>query len=608
MLKSILFYASAIIAITKPCALSEENKPDLSFNETGFVSVDFNGRSDSLVDMAIQSDGKLLFAGQSGGTGGSDICLARYHANGTIDIGFGSSGKVIIDVGTNTADSLSGLTLLPDNKILVSGTTGVSGSRDAYVMRLHPDGTPDISFGANGKFVLDFGSSLDVCSGLAISSTGDYLISGYNQFSSSRMIIAAISPNGNLVPAFSANANFTANPPGFPDFSGLSDTCSAIHVQKNGRILLAGKAGVFESNPDFASLRYLSDGTLDDTFGIDGKTATDFFGYQDYARDIVEQVDQKIIVAGLAYSGSFGGFGILRYLPDGTLDSTFGSQGKTRYNLIVEEDGRGEANAVSLAIQEDGKILVAGSTSQSGNSTYASCGLIRLTTAGNLDETFSQNGKFISAYSSIGGNFSDATGRKVLVQPDGRILLGGTARFNINTNFLILRLNADGPDPADPFAAWAIANVPNSSERHYDDDPDHDGQTNLSEFAFGTDPMNPHQTFASPQSNGSGLPTLSLQEGVNGPFLHLWWWMTAGFSLDNKLRIGVEFSNDLVTWTSGSVAHYYDFNHQAQGKVGTWIQDNRPYDPQPQDSPAFASLIIPKNLPAAAFVSVGLLD
>ncbi len=206
---------------------------------------------------------------------------------------------------------------------------------------------------------------------------------------------------------------------------GGDDYGESVVMQSDGKILVAGYASIGSSN-DFALARYNADGTLDTTFSGDGKVTTDFGGY-DHGLSVVMQSDGKIIVAGFASSGNIYDFALARYNTDGSLDTTFSDDGK----VTTDFAGIG----YSVVIQGDGKIIVAGSTFNDSSYDFA---LARYNSDGSLDTTFSGDGKVSTDF---GGG--DDHGQSVVMQPDGKIIVAGFA-FNGSGDFVIARYNADG--------------------------------------------------------------------------------------------------------------------------------------------------------------------
>jgi uncharacterized delta-60 repeat protein len=222
---------------------------------------------------------------------------------------------------------------------------------------------------------------------------------------------------------------------GFEDFN---DQAGAMIVQPDGRIVLAGSSykglGV---GYDFSMLRYNSDGTLDPGFGTGGKVLTDFIGDDEVATAIARQPDGKLVVAGYAYlSGSQNNFAVARYNSDGSLDNTFNSDGKFLVDFNLTSDF---ANAI--AIQADGKIILAGTVDESSPIQYY-IGLTRLNPDGSLDNTFGSGGKV----TINPGNDITWVGA-LAIQPDGKIVVAGETGSSANPDCMVFRFNSDGaPD------------------------------------------------------------------------------------------------------------------------------------------------------------------
>jgi uncharacterized delta-60 repeat protein len=173
-------------------------------------------------------------------------------------------------------------------------------------------------------------------------------------------------------------------------------------------------------------------GDLDTSFGGDGTVLTDFeSGSSDAAYDLAIQPDGKIVVAGNSYGG-FGGpdFALARYLPNGTLDPSFGSDGTVHTDF--GSDTLDEAYA--LALQPDGKIVVAGYSGLSDRSVFA---LARYLSNGTLDATFSGDGKVTTAIGSSG------SANALAIQPrDGRLVVAGSSIASGSQDFALARYHA----------------------------------------------------------------------------------------------------------------------------------------------------------------------
>ena len=127
---------------------------------------------------------------------------------------------------------------------------------------------------------------------------------------------------------------------------------------------------------------------LDSTFGVGGKVATSFPGGLDTANDVAVQSDGKIVVAGSSGSD----FALTRYNTNGTLDATFGTGGRVNTDFPTGMGGLGNA----LVIQPDGKIVVAGQATDPTSPTNTGFALVRYNTNGSLDTSFDGDGRVVT--------------------------------------------------------------------------------------------------------------------------------------------------------------------------------------------------------------------
>src|SRR5438552_9498231 len=276
---------------------------DLTFGSAGRVVTDFGG-DDTAFALAVQSDGKIVVAGVSTGGVSMDFALARYDSDGTLDGTFGSGGQVVTDLGGQ--DEAFALVVQPDGALVAAGVSTAAGSLDFALARYNTDGTPDATFGNAGQVVTDFG------------------------------------------PAFVGSDPSNCALP-IADFHG-ADVAFALALQPDGKLVAAGV-----STGDFALARYNADGSLDTTFGTCGRVITDFAGDDAAASALVVQPDGKLVAAGRSSLGNHPSFSLARYSSDGTLDPIFGAGGR-----VVTEVGS-DAEAFALVLQpDDGHLLVAG--------------------------------------------------------------------------------------------------------------------------------------------------------------------------------------------------------------------------------------------------------
>jgi len=205
----------------------------------------------------------------------------------------------------------------------------------------------------------------------------------------------------------------------------------SLAIQSNGKILLGGYCrGV--SNNDFCIARFNSNGTLDTSFGTGGKVIEPIGSLQDFGWSLAIQPDRKILLGGNCDNG--GGnydFCIARFNSNGTLDTSFNSSG-----IVIQPIGSSQDYFGSLAIQPDGKILLGGHCHNRSNWDFC---IARFNSNGTLDTSFGSSGKVIQPIGS-----SNDYGWSLVIQPDGKILLGGYCGSGSNHDFCIARFNSNG--------------------------------------------------------------------------------------------------------------------------------------------------------------------
>jgi uncharacterized delta-60 repeat protein len=171
-------------------------------------------------------------------------------------------------------------------------------------------------------------------------------------------ISACSGANGSPAAAGGLDAAFGNGGKISTDLGSPADHGNAVAVQSDGKIVVAGSTQDPVQGDNFAVVRYTSDGRLDTGFGDGGKVTSDFGGQSDIATAVVIESDGKIVVAGTSHGTATGDdIALARYTADGKLDTGFGKGGTISTDLGSPAD---HGNAV--AVQSDGKIVVAGST------------------------------------------------------------------------------------------------------------------------------------------------------------------------------------------------------------------------------------------------------
>src|SRR5437667_8663164 len=260
-------------------------------------------------------------------------------ADGDLDPTFGTEGKVLTDLDHST--EVAGVVASEgDGKLVVVGTTyrdNDFSNEDFAVARYNPDGTLDKTFGVGGKVQTDFPGLAAVASSVVIQPDGKIVVAG-GAFPLFTFLgdfkVVRYNSNGSLDTSFGEGGIVTTI---FPEGSYASD----VALQADGKIIAAGTVFVDfnpgeSSNTDFALARYNPDGSLDTTFGDGGTVTTDFLGNEDDAFSVLIQPDGKIVAVGSANNpATYYDFAAVRYLSDGTIDTTFGVAGKVSTDFGV---------------------------------------------------------------------------------------------------------------------------------------------------------------------------------------------------------------------------------------------------------------------------------
>jgi uncharacterized delta-60 repeat protein len=388
------------------------------YNSDGSLDNTFN-QGDILINNftitggAIQSDGKIVITGN--GT------IARLNAEGTPDKTFSEDGIQSLNPHSEYPTSV---TVQKDGKLLVGVDSSeydtISGKTifGTALVRFNIDGSLDKSFSGDGKLITGFGykdyQHRDVTHQIAIQDDGKIVVGGnMKNGSASDFTLARYDIDGSLDKTFSGDG-IQQN-----DFE-----ITAVAIQKEGKILTGGFV-----NSRFALAQYTANGTPDNTFDKDGKLTDSIrSGYTIYRSSAIQK-DGKIVVAGYTWNGSNFNLVIVRYNTDGTPDNSFSSDGISKTGFVTN----------ALAIQNDGKIVVAGAIGKNDSSFFS---VARYNTNGSPDNTFNGNGQVQTDF-GLGVNSANS----VAIHSDGKIVVAGGAYDNPNNperSFAVARYNNDG--------------------------------------------------------------------------------------------------------------------------------------------------------------------
>jgi uncharacterized delta-60 repeat protein len=344
---------------------------------------------------------------------------------GDLDPTFDGDGKVTTDFSSR--DEAHAMAIQGDGKIVAVGFTGPLDGTDFALARYKTDGSLDPTFDGDGKVTTDIDSRSDTALAVALQADGKIVAAG-GAFTVSGTVdfaLARYNPDGSLDPTFGVGGTVTTDVA-----VGLDDVALAVAIQADGKIVAAGDAVTLLTPADFAVARYLPNGSLDPTFGAGGTVTTDFGdGNDDAAFAVALQQDGKIVAAGYSQSGNYD-FALARYNADGSLDATFNDDGKVTTDFAGAFD-----QAEAVAIQSDGRIVAAGQAFAPG-SDFA---LARYNSNGSLDPTFDGDGKVTTDFAS---DADQAT--EVAIDGVGKIVASGRARVSGAFDFALARYKADG--------------------------------------------------------------------------------------------------------------------------------------------------------------------
>jgi uncharacterized delta-60 repeat protein len=367
--------------------------------------------------LALQKDGKLVAAGRSTNGTDDDFALVRYDTAGVPDPLFGGGdGIVTTPIGPGD-DRAAALVVQGDGKLVVAGTSSNGSDDDFALVRYAKDGSPDAAFGGGDGIVsTPVGSGDDVAAALVLQN-GKPLAAGS---SSEGPALVRYTTTGGLDPGFGGGGVMAS------DAFGYEIAALALQGTKP---VAAGFSGDGVQD-DVALARYTAAGALDRTFtSLAGWALTPIGGFDDRANAVAVQSDRRVVAAGSSYptaSISNIDFAVARYNTNGTLDRRFSGDGMTTTAVGAIDE------AFALVVQKDGKLVVAGES----DTKFA---LVRYQRDGSLDTTFDGDGIVTTLIDTSSGS------NALVVQPDGKLVAAGWRIDGAGpTEFAVVRYNADG--------------------------------------------------------------------------------------------------------------------------------------------------------------------
>jgi len=351
--------------------------------------------------------------------------LLRFNADGSVDRSFGNQGKLPLDFGNDRA-YISDSRLLVGGRLLVAGAVNVYGDSagvlhsTALLARMHADGSPDTSFGSNGRATFELGGVYEGITETILQPDGQIVVlGGTNLSGTARPVLARYSSDGQPDASFGSAAT-----PGFNviEIAEAGGVLVDVARQDDGSFMICGyvkSTGNPSSPSKLLAMRMNANGTTDVSFGNNGIASTG--GWQTPVRiqDCLLLADGHLMMAG-DWDEDINSRGVVfRLTPDGRLDEGFGSNG-----MVTLPTTRAASTRTMLTLA-DGSLAVAGAKFESGENPWSDMLLARIDpTTGEFDQAFGDAGVMTADFGADGFTGVAAPAR-VIQQEDGKLVLVG---------------------------------------------------------------------------------------------------------------------------------------------------------------------------------------
>jgi uncharacterized delta-60 repeat protein len=358
-------------------------------------------------------------------------CTCVFGQPNFLDTSLNHIGLATYPFYTNN-DECHAIIIQPDKKIVMAGVSYMNSGNNSPVAicRCNINGSPDGSFGTNGLSIFQAAPGWNCINALALQEDGKIVATGTIQDTTNLVSFLTLRFNtdGSIDNTFS-NDGFD-----IISFLNINDQSFAVKVQHDGKILVAGySSGGCGIGTYVAMARYNTDGSMDNSFGNSGKVLFQVNG-SSFAKDLILK-DDYIYITGLAiYNYTSSAFLLARFSMDGQIDNTFGTNG-----TVITPIGIQKSYAYSINSQSNGKLICGGVYGDYINNDSLLYALVRYNADGSIDNTFGNNGILIT---TIGGELIEAF--PLAIQPDDKIVIGCTSGFNYDFDFVVARFLPDG--------------------------------------------------------------------------------------------------------------------------------------------------------------------
>lgn len=386
-------------------AFSQAGSLDFSFGMEGRVTTSVPGAQMSYANSVnFQSDGKIVVSGTN--TSSESFTLIRYLVNGSIDSAFALNGVLKTTLGFNGIGSCKSSVIQADDKILVAGTALGNTYQEPVIARFLPNGETDSSFAQNGIVHINSGILFEVIHQLKIQADGKILALGScSDLGYDKVLLYRFHPNGALDQSFAENGRLM-----YSEEVESNGYGSSLDLSTDGKIIFAYQYTLQNSMNRTSLVRLNQDGSLDTSFGMNGKIRMDFPEFYYFRRTNIElTTEDKIILVHSTNTSNY----MYRYNSDGSLDSGFGTNG-----MITSDFGKSD----DFVLQQDNKIILLKYTYQGSRDFIVT----RLLQNGSVDSTFGNSGTSIIDFDN-----ADEFGYAVNVQANGKIVAVGISGGNL---------------------------------------------------------------------------------------------------------------------------------------------------------------------------------
>ncbi len=338
---------------------------DATFGTSGVVMIAIDSGNLNPTDIALDSFGRIVIVCEHQISGAGDFAVFRLGAGGSLDSSFNTTGFKIVDFGT-LEDNPQSLVIEPNGRIVIVGESRSpsNGFADVAIARLFDNGQLDPGFHADGKNVYSFGSSHDIARSVVLQPNGSIVVGGYTLGAGAHwnFLAARFGPNGDLDPSFGSGGSIVQA------IGSQSAQASFIGQLSDGRLILTGHAWN-STNVDAAYVRLTANGVLDNQPGNDAIRLIPFSASDDYFYSATV-VNDKIVMAGSSSGAGGQVMAVMRLTANGEPDSNFDSDGR-----LTVHPGYDGGIAIDVATSPDGKLVVAGRSTEGSRQRFATARL-----------------------------------------------------------------------------------------------------------------------------------------------------------------------------------------------------------------------------------------